>query len=72
MNSQVSKDILKDLRRRFDITEVQAREIVKSQFSLLKKCIELYDYVTKSFPVVRLPKFGLFFIKPSKLENYGK
>lgn len=72
MNSQVSKDIQKDLRRRFNITEVQTREIIKSQFSLLRKAIESYDYDKRVFPVIRLPKFGLFFIKPSKLENYGK
>lgn len=71
MNSQVSKEIIRDLKRRHGITEVQAREIIKSQFALLKTAMEKYNREEKIFPTIRLPKFGLFFIKPSKLENYG-
>ena len=71
MNSQTSKAILGDLYRRYGITNDQALEIVKSQFRKLLKTMAEYDYESENYPIVRLPKFGVFFIKPSKMKNYG-
>ena len=31
-----------------------------------------YDLETETYPTIRLPKWGVFFIKPSKKKNYGK
>jgi hypothetical protein len=72
MNSQTSKAIMKDLYRRFEITEEQAREIVRSQFRKLKLTMEEYSLDDENYPAIRLPKWGLFFVKPSKMKNYGK
>lgn len=66
MKNQTSKNIIKDLCRRFKITEEQAEEIIKSQFRLLKATMEEYSLEDENFPAIRLPKFGLFFVKPSK------
>lgn len=72
MNSQVSKDIIRDLYRRHGITEEQAKEIIKSQFRKLLKTMAEYSYMEENYPAIRLINFGLFFVKPSKKKNYGK
>ena len=72
MNSEISKDIIKDLCRTHSITKIQAFEIVKSEFDLLKQTIESYSLDDENYPTIRLPKFGLFFVKPSKKRDYGK
>lgn len=71
MNSQISKDIIRDLRSRFNITDEQAKEIIKSQFRKLRKSMAEYNYEEKNYPSVRLINFGLFFVKPSKKNDYG-
>lgn len=72
MNSQISKDIIRDLRSRFNITDEQAKEIIKSQFRKLRKSMAEYNYEEKNYPSVRLINFGLFFVKPGSKQNYGK
>ena len=72
MKSQVSKDIIRDLRRRFEITEVQAVEIIRSEFEMVSKTIESYSYSKKHYPNIRLPKFGLFFVKDKGKEHFNK
>lgn len=72
MNSQQSKAIIKDLCRKLNITNEQALEIIKSEFYLVREAMNTYDYGQHIYPVIRLPKFGVFFVKPSKKVNYGK
>ena len=72
MNSQVSKDIIKDLYRRYNITEDQAREIVKSQFRKVTLSMSENSLDNENYPAIRLPKFGLFFVKQSKMKKYRK
>ena len=72
MNSQTSKDILKDLYRRHKITEDQAREIIKSQFRTVTLAMGNYSLEDENFPAIRLPKFGLFFVKPWKRRKHEK
>ena len=69
MNSQTSKLIIKDLCRRLNISEKQAIEIIKSQFRLVRKTIESYDYEEENYPAIRLPKFGIFYVKGNKKKN---
>lgn len=71
MNSQISRAILKDLCRRYDLTEDQGKDIVKSEFKKVLLTMEEYDLETESYPVIRIPKFGVFFVKPSRKRNYG-
>jgi len=71
MNSQTSKAILGDLYRRYNITNDQALEIVKSQFRVLLKKMAEYSLSDENYPTIRLMNFGLFFVKPGKKVNYG-
>lgn len=63
---------MKDLCFRNGLKEVQGREIVRSQFKKVKSIIEEYDYDNRIFPAIRLPKWGLFFVKPSKKKSNEK
>ena len=69
MNSQISKDIIKDLIRKLEITEEQSREIIKSEFDLVKTTMESYDYDKKIHKVIRLPKWGVFYVKMKKINK---
>ena len=72
MKSQVSKEIMRDLKRRYSITEAQAIEIVRSEFDMLSQTMESYSFEDEIFDAVRLPKFGLFFVRPSGKEHFNK
>lgn len=72
MDSEVSKYIRNDLCRIHGITKPQALEIVRSEFDLLKQTIESYSWDDENYPTIRLPKWGLFFVKPSKKKDYDK
>lgn len=72
MESQTSKDVIKDLRLRYDISEEESLLIIRSQFRKLKKTIEEYDCENDYYPAIRLINFGSFFVKPSRKINYKK
>jgi len=72
MNSERSKNIIRDLCRRYNIKPDQADEIIRSQFRMVKIVMESYNEEKEYTPSIRLHKFGLFFVKPSKKKNYGK
>ena len=72
MNSQTSKAIIRDLYRRHNITEKQAIEMIRSQFRKLLITMGEYSWDDENYPTIRLPKFGVFFVKPRKKQNYGK
>jgi len=66
MNSERSKNIIRDLCRRYNIKPI------RSQFRMVKIVMESYNEEKEYTPSIRLHKFGLFFVKPSKKKNYGK
>ena len=63
MKSQVSKEILRDLKRRHSISDAQAVEIIRSEFDMVSQTMESYSKDGEYYPAIRLPKFGLFFVK---------
>jgi len=64
MNSNSSKNIIKDIARKNNINEDQTMKIVRNQFKFLRFVMENeLNKDLKIFPTVRLPKFGVFFVK---------
>ena len=45
------------------------REIIKSEFDLVKTTMESYDYDKKIHKVIRLPKWGVFYVKMKKINK---
>tara|TARA_R100000278_G_C5450958_1_gene157391 strand:+ start:825 stop:1028 length:204 start_codon:yes stop_codon:yes gene_type:complete len=57
--------IIKELAKKYGISEFKTELIVKSQFSLLKKAIEEGD-----FKSIRLKHLGLFTVKKNRFKYY--
>lgn len=72
MNSQYSKNVIRDLARTYGLSEDQVLDVIKSQFRKLRMVIEECDIENDHTPTIRLPKFGLFFVKPRKKKKYEK
>lgn len=72
MNSQYSKNVIRDLAILHGLSDDQVQEVVKSQFRKLRITIEECDLENQHSPTIRLPKFGLFFVKPRKKKKYEK
>lgn len=66
MNSRQNKELIKFLSIKSGISEAQGLDIVKSEFRVLKETIESYSLENKVLKSIRLPKFGLFFVKTNK------
>ena len=62
-------DIIRDLIKKLNITEDQAREIIKSEFDLVKTTMESYDYDNRIHNTIRLPKWGIFYVKMKKINK---
>jgi len=57
--------IIKELAKKYGISEFKTELIVKSQFSLLMKAIEEGD-----FKSIRLKHLGLFTVKKNRFKYY--
>ena len=57
--------IIKKLAKKYNISEFKADLIVKSQFKVLKNCIEEGD-----FKSVRLKHIGMFTVKKNRFNYY--
>ena len=57
--------IIKELAKKYNISEFKVDLIIKSQFGLLKSAIESGD-----FESVRLKHLGIFTVKKNRLKYY--
>ena len=72
MNSDFSRNLKKDLCKKLNISKISCDEIVRSQFRFLREKTGEYSLRDKQYPNVRIFKWGVFRVKDSKKENYGK
>ena len=65
--------IIKHLSLYYRIPVIEVEEIIKSQFSFVKKVIQLAEKDDeKSFKTVKLPKFGMFVLRKGMLKYITK
>lgn len=69
MYSQRSKDVNRDLCKKFDIETDDGFDIIRSQFKLLESEIEKYDFETMNYPTIGIIKWGKFIVKDSRRKK---
>lgn len=72
MKSQKSKSVIKKLQIKYELTEEQILEIINSQFRILRLTIENCDAKGGIFKVIKLPKFGKFYVLDKYIKRYKK
>lgn len=69
MYSQRSKDVNRDLCKKFDIKTDDGFDIIRSQFKLLESEIEKYDFEIMNYPTIGIMKWGKFIVKDSRRKK---
>lgn len=70
MYSKFTKDLIKEISKNTNISEVEIRNIIMSVFELTKKTIESADKKALVFPSVRIPSFGIFYVTDGRKKYY--
>lgn len=72
MDSPTYKKIVRKLAIKHNLTYMEAKEIVNSQFYLVAEVMKTADRKTADFKNIRLPEFGKFYVKPERIKFLRK
>lgn len=67
-----TKKIAKEIAKKYELTEEEVYEIVKSPFALLVDIMRSADRKTVKFPSLRILNFGLFFCTEGRKNFYER
>lgn len=68
---KANMDIIQDLAVKFEMSELEIREIVTAPYLLLKKSrFNLKDVTAEDFLTFRVPKLGKFIPRPYRVKKY--
>lgn len=72
MDSPTFVKIVKELAKEYDLTYMETKEIVKSQFECVADVMRNGNREDMEFKSIRLPNFGIFRPMPGRVEFYKK